>query len=87
MSINTLHKGDEDDDNNNNNITSESKSQKYVYFLLFINLMPHVRNMTQCSEIDMKIVYINVLKLRSILRSCLMTPLRFALPNISVSQN
>jgi len=55
--------------------------------LLFINLMLHVRNMTQYFEIDMKIWYINVPKLRSILCSCLMMPLPFALPNINVSQN
>ena len=60
---------------------------KSVYFLLFIYLMLHVRNMTQYFEIDMKIGYISVPKLRSILRSCLMMPFRFALPNISVSQN
>ena len=60
---------------------------KCVYFLLFVNLMLHVRNISQYFEIDVKIGYNNVPKLRSILHSCLITPLSFALPNISVSLN
>jgi hypothetical protein len=58
-----------------------------LYFLLFISLMLYVRNLSQCFEIDMKIGYINVPKLRSVLRSCLVMLLLFALPNISVNQN
>jgi hypothetical protein len=58
-----------------------------VYFLLFINLMLQVRNMSRYFEIDMKIGYMNVPKLRSILLICLMMPLPSALPKIIFSQN